>query len=153
MTLEILTAYWPIILGGLLILIALVVLLAVRRHGQRVELGQIDPVIVPTLARTITVDPVVPPPTAPVSVPESTGEPDDLRRIKGLGPKVAAQLGALGITRFDQLATLDADGQATVDAQLGAFAGRMARDSWVEQADLLGRNDIAAFEAKFGKIG
>ena len=153
MTSELLTTYWPIILGGLLILIALVVLLAVRRHGQRVDLGQIDPVIAPTLTRAVIVEPVIAPPTAPVSVPGSSGEPDDLRRIKGLGPKVAAQLGALGITRFDQLATLDAAGQAALNAQLGVFAGRMARDRWVEQADLLGRNDIAAFEAKFGKIG
>ena len=150
---EILTAYWPIILGGLLVLSGIATLLLVRRRGQRVELGQIDPVIAPTLTRAMTVDPVVAPPTTPVIVPASTGEPDDLRRIKGLGPKVAAQLGGLGITRFDQLATLDTDGQATLDAQLGPFAGRMARDRWVEQANLLARNDIAAFEAQFGKIG
>lgn len=150
---DLLTAYWPIILGGLLVLFALVALLLVRRRGQRVALGQIDPVIAPTLTRTATVDPVVAPLTAPVQVPAPVGEADDLRRIKGLGPKVAAQLGGLGITRFDQLAALDTAGQATLDAQLGPFAGRMARDRWVEQADLLARNDIAAFEAQFGKIG
>lgn len=150
---EILTVYWPVLLGGLLVLFALVTLLLVRRRGQRVEIGQIDPVIAPTLTRATTVDPVIAPPTNPIIVTETLGEPDDLRRIKGLGPKVAAQLGALGITRFDQLATLDTDGQATLDAQLGPFAGRMARDRWVEQAGLLARNDIAAFEAQFGKIG
>lgn len=153
MTSDILTAYWPILLGALFVLVALAMLLAVRRRGQRVELGQIDPVIAPTLTRAATVDPVVAPPVALVRVTAPVGEPDDLRRIKGLGPKVAAQLGTLGITRFDQLAALDPREQATLDAQLGSFAGRMARDRWIEQADFLARNDIAAFEAQFGKIG
>ena len=153
MTNDIFLAYWPIIVGGLLILVALITLLLVRRRGQRVDLGKIDPVIAPTLARTTAVDPVVAPPTIMLAVPDAAGEPDDLRQIKGLGPKVAAQLNALGITRFDQLAALDPAGRATLDAQLGPFAGRMARDQWVEQAELLARNDIAAFEAKFGKIG
>ena len=153
MTNDIFLAYWPIIVGGLLILVALITLLLVRRRGQRVDLGKIDPVIAPTLTRTTTIDPVVAPPTIMLAVPDAAGESDDLRQIKGLGPKVATQLSALGITRFDQLAALDPAGQATLDAQLGPFAGRMARDQWVEQAELLARNDIAAFEAKFGKIG
>lgn len=153
MTSDILMAYWPILLGGLLVLVALVTLLLVRRRGQRVELGQIDPVIAPTLTRAVAIDPVAAAPKAPVPIPVTAGAPDDLRRIKGLGPKVAAKLGAIGITRFDQLAALDAEGQAALDAQLGAFAGRMARDRWIEQASLLAQDDIAAFEAQFGKIG
>ena len=153
MTNEILEAYWPIALGTLLVLVALVTLLLVRRRGQRVELGQIDPVIAPTLTRTKTISPVVAPPVVPVAIAPPLGDADDLRRIKGLGPKVAAQLGGLGIIRFDQLAALDSEGQARLDAQLGPFAGRMARDRWVEQAALLAQNDIAAFEARFGKVG
>lgn len=153
MTSEFITTYWPIMLGGLLVALALAALLLVRQRGQRVELGQIDPVIAPTLTRAMMPEPVVAPPVMPIETPEPVGAPDDLRRIKGLGPKVAAQLAALGIVRFDQLAALDPEAQAKLDAQLGPFAGRMARDRWIGQADLLARNDIAAFEAQFGKIG
>lgn len=158
MTSEILTTYWPLILGGLIVLIALIALF--RRRGQRVELGRDAPPAYPTLARSVQVEPPPPPVEMPdtplpelVAVPVSSGAPDDLRRIKGLGPKVAAQLGQLGIVRFEQLAALDADAQAALDAQLGPFAGRMTRDRWIEQADLLARDDIAAFEAQFGKLG
>ena len=153
MTNEFLATYWPIILGGLIALIALVLLLT--RRSQHVEIGQIDPVIAPTLARQ---GPIDPPATLPeVRIAETSPAPptsgDDLRRIKGLGPKVAARLSELGVVRFDQLAALDADAQAALDAQLGTFAGRMARDRWVEQAGLLARDDIIAFEAQFGKLG
>ncbi len=151
MTNEMLLTYWPFIAGGVVVLIALILLL--RRRGQRVDIGSVDPVVAPTLARTTPVELVVSPPEIPVALPATVGAPDDLRRIKGLGPKVATQLGALGIVRFDQLAALDAQAQAALDAQLGTFAGRMARDRWVEQADLLARNDVAAFEAQFGKLG
>jgi len=143
--------YWPLILGGLLVLIAVTLLLTRRR--QRVEIGNVDPVIAATLARTRPAEPVGPgidTEPLPLVVP---GDVDDLRRIKGLGPKVAAQLNAQGITRFDQLAALDPEQQRALDAQLGAFAGRMARDRWVEQARLLAGDDIAAFEAQFGKLG
>ncbi len=153
MTSEFITVYWPLLLGGLLLALALIMLLLVRRRGQRVELGQIDPVIAPTLTRTATAASAVAPPALTIEMPELAGEHDDLRRIKGLGPKVAAQLAELGIARFDQLAALDPEAQAKLDSQLGPFAGRMARDRWIEQADLLARNDIAAFEAQFGKIG
>ena len=39
-----------------------------------------------------------------------------------------------------------------LDAQLGAFRGRIARDRIVEQADYLARNDIDGFEQRFGKL-
>ena len=42
---------------------------------------------------------------------------------------------------------------AELDAKLGAFQGRMARDRWIEQATLLVAGDRAAYEAAFGKLG
>ena len=79
-------------------------------------------------------------------------EADDLRRIKGVGPKLVALLHALGVTRYAQIAAwTDAD-VATIDAQLGTFAGRITRDSWIEQAKLLASGDTAGFEGKFGKL-
>ena len=82
----------------------------------------------------------------------AVGEPDDLLRIKGVGPKLGALLTSLGITRYDQIAAwTDAD-LAEVDRFLGAFRGRPARDRWIEQARLLASGDTAGFSATFGAV-
>lgn len=80
----------------------------------------------------------------------SGGTADDLTRIKGLGPKLAATLNELGITRFDQIAGWSEGDIDRIDAQLGRFEGRIRRDSWVEQARFLAAGDIAGFEGRFG---
>ncbi|OAN63824.1 hypothetical protein [Sphingomonas sp. TDK1] len=77
---------------------------------------------------------------------------DDLTRLKGVGPKLAARLNELGITRFAQLAALDAAAARALDAQLGSFQGRMTRDRWIEQARFLATGDTAGYEAVFGKL-
>jgi len=90
-------------------------------------------------------------PSAPAFV-GADGEADDLLRLKGVGPKIAAVLTAQGITRFAQIAAwTDAD-IAAIDAQLGNFAGRPRRDNWVDQARLLAAGDLAGYEAKYGKL-
>lgn len=80
------------------------------------------------------------------------GEPDDLRKIKGVGPKLNTLLGELGVSRYDQIAAWTPADVAEVDPYLGTFKGRIARDNWIEQAGLLARGDIAGFEAKFGQL-
>ncbi|SLJ95556.1 hypothetical protein [Novosphingobium mathurense] len=88
---------------------------------------------------------------APSPAP-AAGEADDLRKIKGLGPKMATLLTSLGVTRYEQIAGwTDAD-LDELDTKLGSFAGRPRRDNWVEQAKLLSSGDSAAYEAKFGKL-
>lgn len=77
---------------------------------------------------------------------------DDLNLLKGVGPKFADALIALGFTRFEQIAALSPNEVERLDAQLGAFRGRIARDRIVEQADYLARNDVDGFEQRFGKI-
>ncbi len=72
--------------------------------------------------------------------------------LKGLGPKVAAQLGALGVSTVGQMAALSESEAQSIDAQLGNFTGRMGRDRWIEQARLLAAGDKAGFEAVFGKL-
>ena len=86
-------------------------------------------------------------------IPGPSGPPDDLRVMKGVGPKMAAQLNEFGITRFDQLAGLTETEVALLDRRMGAFEGRIARDRVVEQARYLERGDKEGFEAKFGKLG
>ena len=78
---------------------------------------------------------------------------DDLGRLKGVGPKFVAQLHALGITRFDQLAHSSPTELALLDERLGPFRGRLTRDRVAEQADYLARGDIEGFEERFGKLG
>ncbi|MCT2558936.1 hypothetical protein N0B51_08085 [Tsuneonella sp. YG55] len=75
---------------------------------------------------------------------------DDLTRIKGLGPKLAATLGELGVTRFAEIAAWSEADIDRIDSRLGRFQGRIRRDSWVEQAKLLAAGDLEAFERRFG---
>ena len=93
-----------------------------------------------------------PAPITAIGVPGAVGAPDNLLLVKGLGPKLNTLLTGLGITRFDQVAAWSADDVAKVDEHLGAFKGRIERDSWIEQAGLLAKGAIADFEAKFGKL-
>lgn len=90
-------------------------------------------------------------PPAPVASPPPAAD-DDLTLLKGVGPKLAARLAELGVTRFAQIAALSPADAEALDAQLGSFQGRMARDRWIEQARYLAANDRAGFEAAFGKL-
>lgn len=78
---------------------------------------------------------------------------DELTALKGLGPKAASKLHDLGVTTFAQIAAWDEGDIEAIDAQLGAFKGRIRRDRWVEQARFLAKGDTEGFEAAFGKLG
>jgi predicted flap endonuclease-1-like 5' DNA nuclease len=93
------------------------------------------------------------PAPAPAATPAPTATADDLTRIKGLGPKLAALLGEMGVTSYAQIAAWDDADIARIDAQLGRFSGRITRDQWVAQARLLAAGDEAAFAANFGNNG
>lgn len=77
---------------------------------------------------------------------------DDLQAMKGVGPKLAGILRGQGLNRFDQIAALDADDLARLDAHLGAFKGRLSRDRIVEQAAFLARGDREGYERAFGRL-
>lgn len=85
------------------------------------------------------------------AAPKAKG-PDNLLWIKGLGPKLNTLFIENGVTRFDQIAGWGATEIAAMDEKLGTFSGRIARDNFVEQAALLAKGDVAAFEAKYGKL-
>lgn len=85
-------------------------------------------------------------------LPGASGPPDDLQRLKGVGPKLAAMLNELGISRFDQLARLSEADLDRLDSQLGAFRGRLRRDQVPQQADYLARGDIDGFRHRFGNL-
>lgn len=123
--------------------------------------GQDTPAAPPPEPAPIATAPAVVPEPQPAASPVAESPAPAAREtvdlplttLKGLGPKAAAQLNALGIDRIDQLAALSADEAAALDARMGSFTGRMARDRWVDQAKLLTSGDRAGFEAAFGKLG
>ncbi len=67
---------------------------------------------------------------------EKPAQPDDLKAIGGIGPKLEKVLNELGIWTYGQVAALQPAELAWLDDHLG-FAGRIGRDDWVGQAKAL----------------
>lgn len=76
------------------------------------------------------------------------GQPDDLKQIKGIGPKLEKLCNALGFYHFDQIAAWTDQEVAWVDANLEGFKGRVSRDGWVSQAKLLAAGGETAFSKR-----
>jgi predicted flap endonuclease-1-like 5' DNA nuclease len=65
------------------------------------------------------------------------GKADDLSKIKGVGPKSAEKLKALGVYHYEQIAAWNLDNARWIGARIGA-PGRVERGKWIQQArDLL----------------
>ena len=62
------------------------------------------------------------------------GGGDDLASIRGIGPKLVEQLAELGITRFDQIATLSESDLDDPGHPLHGMKGRVLKDDWIRQA-------------------
>jgi len=82
------------------------------------------------------------------------GGADDLKQIKGVGPKLEELCHSLGFYHFDQIANWSEDEVAWVDANLQGFKGRVSRDGWVEQAKALssGGETESSGRAKKGDV-
>jgi predicted flap endonuclease-1-like 5' DNA nuclease len=74
--------------------------------------------------------------TPPPSLASPEGEPDDLKRINGIGPGIEKTLHELGIWHFRQIAELTPDNIAWIDQRL-RFRGRIEREDWIGQAKRL----------------
>ncbi len=81
------------------------------------------------------------------------GKADDLKMIKGVGPKLEAVLNGLGIWHFDQIAAWGADEVDWADRNLVGFKGRVSRDGWVEQAAALAKGLETEFSKRAKKDG
>ena len=62
------------------------------------------------------------------------GKADDLKLIKGVGPKLEALCNKLGFWHFDQIANWTPAEVAWVDDNLEGFKGRVSREEWITQA-------------------
>jgi len=76
---------------------------------------------------------------------------DDLKKIKGVGPKLEKLLHKLGFFHFDQISKWSAEEIAWVDENLEGFKGRVSRDGWVAQAKTLAEGGETDFSKKVGK--
>ena len=65
------------------------------------------------------------------------GSADDLKKIKGIGPKLEAACNTCGIYHFDQIAAWTEAEIAWADGNIQGAKGRVASDDWVEQAKAL----------------
>ena len=61
------------------------------------------------------------------------GQPDDLKKISGVGPKLEGVLHEIGVFHFDQIAAWGPAEIAYMDDCL-SFKGRIERDDWIAQA-------------------
>jgi predicted flap endonuclease-1-like 5' DNA nuclease len=87
------------------------------------------------------------PPTEPAEIDQqpTIHQPDDLRRIKGIGPKIAALLESAGITTFQKLAESDEDGLRAILKEAGL--SMIQPESWPEQARLAAAGDSEGLQA------
>ncbi|MCR8723275.1 NADH-quinone oxidoreductase subunit NuoE [Frigidibacter sp. ROC022] len=89
------------------------------------------------------------PGTAPARLEAARdGKPDDLKKIKGVGPKLEAMLHRMGFFHYDQIAGWTADEIAWVDANLEGFKGRVTRDNWQAQAKVLAEGGETEFSKR-----
>ncbi len=85
---------------------------------------------------------------APAPAPTATDRPatlfdappakvDDLKLIKGVGPKLEGMLNGLGIYTFEQISSFSQAELQWVDDNLTSFKGRAFRDDWIAQSKAL----------------
>ena len=78
------------------------------------------------------------------------GGADNLKLLKGVGPKLEATLNELGIYHFDQIAGWRKKEIAWVDERL-KFKGRIERDDWIKQAKVLAKGGETEFSKRSKK--
>ena len=73
--------------------------------------------------------------------------PDDLKKLKGVGPKIEGHLHEAGITSFAQISKWTKKDVDNFDDML-KFRGRIERDDWVGQAKLLAAGKETEFSTR-----
>jgi predicted flap endonuclease-1-like 5' DNA nuclease len=145
--------------GFVALLLALVVIVAFGLAGpDRTVVPAVEtyhapaPVAAPVMAAPVAAPVMAAPAAAPVmaapvmtAAPAAAAKPaglsgprgghaDDLKIVKGIGPKLEVLCHSLGFYHFDQVANWTAAEVAWVDDNLEGFKGRVTRDRWQPQA-------------------
>jgi predicted flap endonuclease-1-like 5' DNA nuclease len=104
------------------------------------------PAILPAAAgsdgRTSVAAPVV---RAPAPPPATPG--DDLTRIQGINKAIEARLNSAGVRRYSEIAAWKPDQVAAIAAVLG-MPGRIERENWIEQAQILAKGGETLFSQR-----
>jgi molybdopterin-containing oxidoreductase family membrane subunit len=66
-----------------------------------------------------------------------TQQPDDLKKVKGIGPVMEKTLNKIGIYSFNQVSKMTKNEYDLLDSITGSFPGRAQRDDWAGQANKL----------------
>lgn len=78
------------------------------------------------------------------------GGADNLKLLKGVGPKLEQTLNELGVFHFDQIASWRKKEIQWVDDRL-KFKGRIERDDWIKQAKVLAKGGETEFSKRSKK--
>lgn len=81
------------------------------------------------------------------------GGADNLKEIKGIGPKLEQLVNSMGVYHFDQIAQWTPDEVAWVNANLTGFKGRVTRDDWIAQAKILAAGGETEFSQRVEEGG
>jgi NADH-quinone oxidoreductase subunit E len=87
-----------------------------------------------------------------MTAPRKSGA-DDLKMIKGVGPKLEGLLNSMGFYHFNQVSKWGANEVAWVDQNLEGFKGRVSRDNWVPQAAALAAGEETEFSKRAKNSG
>lgn len=153
-----------VVIGGIIgAVVAVVLFLGWREPAPRADAAP-KPAPAPQKAAAPAPKPAAAPTPAPkeAPAPETAGDagkptflsaardggPDDLKKIKGVGPKLEKTLHGMGIYHFDQIAAWGSAEQAWMDDNLEGFKGRATRDDWVAQAKILAAGGETEFSGK-----
>ena len=113
--------------------------------------GQVSSATAPTLLGPLS--PTVPSRAPAAAVPIRPAAPathDDLLRISGIDAEIESLLTSQGVTRYSQIAHWSPADVERFDRQLGA-AGRIGRENWIEQAQILSRGGDTKFSLNYDR--
>src|SRR4029079_15454344 len=90
-------------------------------------------------------------PSLPVRFrPAARAARDNLQRISGIDAEAEKLLIGHGVTRYSQMAHWSPADVQRFDQQLGA-TGRIGRENWIEQAQILSRGGDTAFSRDYDR--
>ncbi len=93
--------------------------------------------------------PAAPSATTGMKAAIGTGR-DNLQRIGGINAEVEKLLNVQGVTRYAQIAHWSKPDTERFDRLLG-YQGRIARENWIEQAQILGKGGDTAYSREFDR--
>jgi len=75
---------------------------------------------------------------------------DNLQRIGGITAETERKLNALGVSRYSEIAQWSPAAVERMDKELGT-SGRISRENWIEQAQILSRGGDTRFSREFDR--